>query len=70
MGPYSTADTGAISAKKAMNTIDPLDYGLGQDNIVYILLIASTCNKVPISLSVRIWPFQGRGPGSIPGWGI
>ena len=27
-------------------------------------------SKIPISLSVRIWPFQGRGRGSIPRWGI
>ena len=26
--------------------------------------------RLPISLSVRIWPFQGRGRGSIPRWGI
>jgi hypothetical protein len=24
---------------------------------------------IPVSLSARIWPFQGRGPGSIPGRG-
>ena len=37
------------------------------DNIKeYLLCNISFTAKVPSSLSVRIWPFQGRGRGSIP----
>jgi hypothetical protein len=39
---------------------------------MYNIIITSVFpieNRFPISLSVRIWPFQGRGRGSIPRWG-
>ena len=32
---------------------------------ITLFFLAFTCN-IPSSLSVRIWPFQGRGRGSIP----
>ena len=43
--------------------------GSNSNSLIYKTIGFKKIKKSPVSLSVRIWPFQGRGPGSIPGRG-